>query len=438
MNIKKLLATTAIVAMAATAAHSTIAIVGNNVDTAGTDVIANVVLANELDLTTGLGSTGTALTGTFEYLVSFANAVPNEQLKIKIDLPTGTTFNGPMVLDPTGDSTGTGLAATSLLDADNGGANATDDFSAASVSLGGGGGASTATVVFLPNVAMTNIRLRLALSVNSVACPASGAITVNVTTTAAGTPVEGGSASTTGDVISCTNAITSIAAAVDANDSKAALPTFTSLIVGGTGIAADTATRGVIGTLTATLKTVPSVPVVDLAGTAFAPATHMNNTTFTVDLSDTGALAANGVKVTLNAAAPGAAINGVAQAAPNANKFDFTIANGNAGAFTTSAGTFDLNFDGTTAIAARTASVGAIQQTFTGGPDFKASTSYGGTVNLDTIEQQNSTFGPFAWVGGANSSSRNIFRFTGMSADSLAGTVTFSNMPGSATSVTQS
>lgn len=432
MNIKTLLTTTAIAAMAATAANATITLTPVDVADSNTttDVAVTRTLANELNLDPLNG--GANLTGVFGYKALFAAVLPQEQLKIKIDLPTGVVFDGLVAVDPAGDTSGAN-ALSALVDQDTAttaghqdAALGLDNFTSAGLSTGGADGSNTVTLFFTPAATQTTILMNLSLKVTKDACPAgAGPLTVTVTTAAAGLSVEGGTDATPANVISCADAITSIVAAADGTDSKAALPDFKSVKVAGAGITADTASRAVIGTVTATLNGTP--PSVNLAGTAFDAATHMGNTTFTVDLSDSSALVASGVKLTPDATTPGTPISGVAQAAPNTNKYDFTVPNASAASFTASAGTLALNFDTTTVIAARTASIGAITQTFTGGPTFVASKTFGSTVTLDDIKLENSTFGPFDWVGDATKASRNLFRFTGMSANSLSVDVTFSN-----------
>ncbi|PHS29521.1 MAG: hypothetical protein COA85_00005 [Robiginitomaculum sp.] len=439
MNIKKLLTTTAIIAMAATSAHAVVGVVAVDIDgaTAAGEIEAPVILANELDLTTGLGSTGTALGGDFELKVSTTNVLPAGQVKLKVDLPLGMTFStGGVALT----TDGQGAKGASSLVSTAAAGSGIDGFTNALLNLGGGGGGASVTYVFTAGSSQKEMLLRLPVDVASGACPSSGAFTVSLTVVSSGLAIEGGAASSA-TAVTCKNAV-SLTTAADANDSKLALPTFTAFKIPTAGDSATVATVGTISggfTGTKAIDATAGTTLANPASAILAAAPLAASNVAMAEFSLTFGATPTGITSISVGGYPGV-VDGT-----NPNKFNYTVTSGTAYTLTQ---LLDATPDavvvtlpgGTTAVSAQTITMSPIKLTFvTGNPDFIASESFGATgLALDGLEQENSTFGPFAWVGGANSASRNIFRFTGMSADSLAGTVTFSNMPGSATSVTQS
>jgi hypothetical protein len=414
MTIKKLLATTAIAALAATSANALGVTQAEADGTIGNAVEANATLATEVNL--GAGGT----TGTFEFLVNTTTAIPAaDNVKLTVSLPAGLTFTtalaggtGPGAVIQTGDDSG---------DTVSGGAGDIAVLSAL-VSVGGGAGSSSATFLIDTDTGEKSIGLRLPITMPAGYCNAPGGINIGLSTEN-NTPIENGGANGATPIALATNLVTcsqalAMGAGADAADSILELTgnfiNFSTPVVGDTVTTATLgATSGAIGAQNVTLVNTGGAPDPLVPGDIAA---------IDFDITFSGPVA--GIT--------GVTVGGIAATGPVGNVFHVSATGAGVSTLTTGGNdTIVVTIDGTTSIASQTATVGTMTATFTDrvGPpvvDFITSESFNGSA-LDALQREGTTFGFFDWVGDANKSSRHIFRFTGMNANAITGEVDFAN-----------
>ncbi len=440
MNIKKLLATTAIAALAATSANAldlqlfaTPGAPAATLVSAATGTIANEVDLSGLGQNTILGMQVTTLT-----------PLPaGDNVKLTVNLPTGVTFNGQVTVGPPAGAT------LSLPNNFAGGL-----YTNSTVSSGGASGSSTVTFLIQAGGTTPGFNLALPVTMKSAACTSSGPVTINLTTEV-NTPIEGGSATLNDGVappnnklinpLTCVDGLVSSAAAATTNgviadtaagtneDTILALPSYTGFIVGTdasgpfTGVD-DTATAAGLGTISASLT---AGALSSIAGVALAP-TDVGAVTFTVALSSSAGVASvsifdgddvTGATSLMGPVATTAGSNNYVFSTTNAVVIaDLMDGNPDSIAVTLTGGVAPVTLNNITA------SVTASTATFSdsAGINLIANEPYASGA-LETIQRQASTFGPFDWVGDASKGSENLFRVTGAGAASIPGEVIFTN-----------
>ncbi len=456
MNMKKLLATTAIAAMAATSANA-IDLQFNATAPGGNaagvfDITANVTsvatgtLANEVDLS-GLGQN--AILGL---QLTTATALPaGDNVRLTVNLPAGVTFS---------------QALTGLLDPDpaalTAGGIVPNNFASVytniTVSTGGSKGSSTVQFLIQAGASTAGFNLALPVTLNSAACTSGAPVTMNLTTEQ-GTPIEGGSVTLNDggtpaknlNTITCINGLRSadftggpgdlgVTADTGAEDSLLALPNFVTFVKDqdGSGPLDAVATQGADTTTQASLGTINAE-----FGAGALDAIGGND----LAAGDIGALT---FSVTFDTDVTGIKSVAILDGSTTANLGDLIS---NLPAVTTPTGlSYVFSTTNATAIAELTDSTpDPVLVTLTGGASPAVITSQGVSVTastatfkdsvgvnligsepfasgaLENIQKDGRVFGPFDWVGDATKSSRNIFRSTGAAAAATAGEVIFSN-----------
>jgi hypothetical protein len=367
MKIKSLLAAVSMVAIAAGSA--------NALDI--TNVTPNgIVPALELEL-----PGNPALTGTFTFDVdttsgSFYPSANN--LRVKIDLPAGVTFS--QVVQGT-DITG-----------------GNSPF----IETGGTVGANTVTfVTSIPqNTQISTLGFNLDLGLDS--CPVAGSPLTVTIETELGTPVDGGTASTSGLIAPCASAISGMIMSDEAqSDTKITLGTGYTDIAEFAG-SGPLNTDGVIGTVQYKID-----PTVSTSLTSVTPLVAGDVAAFMFDVVFEDASGIDKVFV-----------NGIP-----------SVKSGNAFTVMATAGADKLKLldgtpdsiiafaNGTVVIPTQTVSVGNSKITFrtTLTPDLIASEA-GPVGPLDTLQREGREFGYFDWNGGqaAGNGALTVYRITGL------------------------
>ncbi len=399
MTIKKLLATTAIAALAATSANALGVTQGDSNASVGDAIEANPTLATEVNL--GAGGT----TGVFEFLVNTTTAIPAaDNVKLSVSLPAGVTFT-------------TSLASSAVTIGDDAVAS-----NSALVSVGGGAGGTTVT--FLIDTALTedSIGLRLPLTLPAGFCASPGGINIGLSTEN-NTPIENGGSNGSTPIALATNLVTcgqALALGAGADGVDSILELTGNFINFSTPAVGDTITTATLGAT---------------SGAIGAQNVTLVNTGAPADPLLPGDIASIGFDITFSGPVTGitgVTVGGIAATGPVGNVFSISATGGDVTTLTDGANdTVVVTIDGATSIASQTVTLGSMTATFTDrvGPpavDFITSESFTGSA-LDALQREGTTFGPFDWVGDATKAGRHIFRFTGMNADAIAGEIDFAN-----------
>jgi hypothetical protein len=399
MTIKKLLATTAIAALAATSANALGVTQGNADAVANNAVEANPLLASEVNLAAG----GT--TGTFEFLVNTVAAIPAaDNVKLTVSLPAGITFTGAL------------SGAEVTVGADG------NAVSSSLVSVGGGAGGTSVTFLLDTIVGEKSLGLRLPLTLPAGYCASPGGLNIGLSTEN-NTPIENGGSNGSTPIALATNLVTcaqalSLGAGADAADSILELTG--NFINFSTPVVGDTVTTATLGATSGAI----GVQNVTLVNTGGAPDPLVPGDIGAIDFDITFSGPVAGIT--------GVTVGGIAATGPVGNVFHISAAG--AGVTTLVTGGNDtvvVTIDGATSVASQTVTLGTMTATFAdrAGPpavDFVNSESFAGSA-LDALQREGTTFGFFDWVGDANKASRHIFRFTGMNANAITGEVDFAN-----------
>ncbi|PHS21892.1 MAG: hypothetical protein COA84_14765 [Robiginitomaculum sp.] len=400
MNMKKLLTTTAIVAMVASSASALDLQYGNSNGGGNTldAVEAQPKLANELDLA------NTPQTGIFEFLVTTNNAIPTaDNIKLTVRLPAGVTFNGD-VNPTTAITDGAAVAVLSKL-----------------VSVNGLDGDDNVTFLIDTATGEQSIGLRLDLSLTGATCSALGAPISIGLSTENNTPIENGGGGvnnlapinltngggTIVNLVSCGDAL-SFPVSDDfpngaANDSEITLASLFQDF--DSGVAGDSAATATLGTMNGAIDTTANLSLVNTGGSDPMVFGDISNLAFSVNFGNAAAFT-------------GVTVGAVNDTGTTGNNFDFNVPNP---AITWVDGAADdiiVTNDTITAIPSQSTSTSSITATF-GGAGLVASKIFAGAA-LDSLQREGAVFGPFNWVGGANSVSRNIFRFTGFPSGTMS------------------
>ena len=367
MKIKSLLAAVSMVAITAGSAN---ALNITNVTPSG------IVPALELELP------GTpALTGTFTFDVnttanSFYPTANN--LRVKVDLPAGVTFSSKV--------------------------EGTDIIGGTEPSIAAGGEANSSSVTFLTSIPQGSQTgtLSFNLDLGLDACPTAGSpLTVSIETEL-GTPVDGGSTSTSGLIAPCASGISGMVMSDEAqSDTKITLGTgYTDIaeFAGSGPLNAD----GVVGTVQYKID-----PTVSTSLTSVTPLVAGDVAAFMFDVVFEDAAGIDKVFV-----------NGI-PTTQSGNVFTVMATSG-ADKLKLLDGTPDsiIAFaKGTVVIPTQTVSVGNSKITFrtTGTPDLIASEA-GPAGPLDTLQREGREFGYFDWNGGqaAGNGALTVYRITGL------------------------
>jgi hypothetical protein len=420
MNIRKLLATTAIVALAATSVQAKIAIVqGDSDGTAANSINAQETLFNELSLTSGL-----ALIAPFEFVTSFLPAnVGAGAYNFKVTLPAGMTLGGNLV-----------APATNII---NGAGGSTSEVGVATIVAGGGVGGSTVTFL-LPGVTNLTTTVNMSLPIAVSSCSTSGLVTIDMTNQVSGAAADGGTATIAAAAVKCVSGLDT--EDVAGNTTLGADVSGTSLL----GIASgytlfkdgSTGKSDVIGTVNANLTTNGADRLsVSSAGAGQATtglvAGDLSKAAFSVQFADMTGIDS----VTIDFDGAGGTTQTVLASAAVGTAFPFVIPTANMTLFTNNTpdniianvggGTAPLPviMDQSLSVADATITLNAAS---TNGTALQTSQA-GPSGGINSIARDGTSYGTYKWVGDATKGSRNLFRFTGAKADTTSGEVTFSN-----------
>lgn len=375
MKIKHLLAAVSLVALSSGAAN---ALTITGVTPSG------ITPALELELP---GSP--ALTGayTFTLQTDTGNFPAGNNILSTVTLPAGVTFSQAVLGT---DVTGTGVSAT--------------------VQSGGGIGENSVTFLISLGATVSN-NINFSVNLGLDACPTAGSpLTVTAAIDGSGTPIEGGSATTTGLIAPCESALDGTVGP------DATADTIISLQSAYTLIADAPAVAGTVGPLeVADLNfTVDPTVSVDIASATPLPATSVSNVTFDLVFED--ATFINSAVLQLSGG------TGSVTGLQSGNVFSFDVS---AGADVVDlldgvADQIEITVDGGASdfLVTQSLSVANTVVNFNdSGADLIASEA-GPTGAVDGLEREGQSFGYFDWNGGEAGRTISQFRITGLPANS--------------------
>jgi len=288
----------------------------------------------------------------------------NSAMLIGLTLPAGVVFSNP-------------AAPADLLGLDQGALDVT-------VSTGGAAGSSTVTYLVTSN-AIGEERIQYSGGLTLDACVAPGAGVAMTATLTDGTPISGGSATSTAIINECASALDGTVAA-DGFDTLVLLPAYTSV------------NDNVLGDIN---YTIANNVQIDGAG-ALLTSTEIDSITFDVVFGDGAGVTSVSL---LNQTEP--VTNGVAS-------FNFDTASGDLPSLVDGfADPLFVTLDGTTQIASQTVIVNNADVTFNDNTVDLIASEAGAEGAIDSLDRQGQTFGVFDWNDGRAGRTTSVYRTTG-------------------------